>query len=315
MKRLVLLFAPILLLISCEKSEKYYITEEEAAALDSIANPKIYHAVFNISGDIYYAPVVSAKKPLKRLTNSELENESDPRISPDHSKVAFRNANGETIIMSLSNGVQLEKLTDFVGYSFVDWLPNSRGLYFLINNEIKFSKDEMVMPTITLGPNDKWLAVGFAPNGNFHFLITEKSSPTASGVTKLYYFDPSKNKFFLMNYDAINNDPYDAEIAISSNGDLTLMLATKNAAAFSKYYVYPAGSLAYTVHDEVTHLVGARYNEKIKQGLILAESGSGNINDLNIKNYLPYGRSNDRVIDSTYFMMRYKGFAMEFDWK
>lgn len=318
MKRLLFIPALLLLAIACDKSEKYYITEDDAVAFELMANPTVNHVAMMMTSDIYYGEAFGKGISLKKLTNKPKDVKTEIRLSPDHSKISYLNNNGEVMIISTADGKNLltSPMKGFESQRFYDWMPNGHGLYFLIGDSVVFSDTlfAVAKPPITFGTGDKWKAVAYGPDNIFYFLITERSG-TGSAITKLFYFDPSKQKVFLMNYALPTNEPKRAELEVSSNGDLTVLLAIGNTAYFDTYYVYPKGSLSWSMTRSQNDIMFASYDGSIKKEIYFGEDPDfGVYNNVWIQNYNGYARSVNQRIDSAYFKP-YKALPFEFDWK
>ncbi len=312
MKRSLLLIpAFALALFACDKSEKYYISEDEAKAFDLVANPPVSHAAFIMTNDVFYAENLAKGSALKRLTNKPKDLKDDVRISPDHTKVSYIDANGAIVVINIADGKAQPPIKDYEGQLYYDWLPTSDGFYFLFPDSIKFNKKTLPYPNIVLGQNDKRQAIAFGNDGTFYFMVTENPG-TVNVATKLYYWD--KKKFYSLNYELAAEEPTKVRLNVATGGDLTVMVSRGITDAYDIFYVYPKDSVNFSYKKTIYDLYYAKYDSRLKQEVYFAEPEFGVFNNVWITNYNGYARSKDAILDSTFFT-GFKAFPTEMDWK
>lgn len=303
----------MLMFSACKKSD-YYISEEEAAEFDKIANPTVNNIVFIDTNDIYYYNTPN-KKPL-RLTYSPTEPKYYPRLSPDKSKIAYINKDGHPAIINALTGDSIRTYTNFSGIKSYDWVPypskaRAAGLYMLIGDKVEFSEispDNPPIPDIDLGPGGEWHQVAYDEKGNFFFFVTEVRS--TGPQYKLYRWDRATGKRNILETDVKIIRPDQTALFISGDGDAQLLTSFGGTGKYDTYYIWKPGKLIYDIKGTNQNMIEVRYNSSTGQALIFGNNPLKLYSEMTVKNYAGFPRSKDSYIDTAYIKS-----MTTFDWK
>lgn len=309
----LLIIIAVSVLSSCDKKDPYYLSEEEVAAFENIANPGAKDIVFIYKEDLYFLSNINAAP--RRLTNTPKIRKMSPRISPDHTKVAFLDSLFNTVIIKIATGDTLKKYSflQFPADRNFDWNPNenpalSDGLYSLVGDSVYFTETVLEKPDITFAGN-LWHSAAYDKFGNFFFLITEESDVDL--IPKLYRWEKATKKIKRMTLERELTNPTTSSLTVATNGDLLLKTSFSLVGGVDTYYIYPAGSLKHTIKHSQFGMLDVWYNGDSKQAVIYGNNPVKLITEMSVKNHQGYARSVDKSIDTSFV----KNFIQYFNWK
>ncbi|MES2629997.1 MAG: hypothetical protein V4616_13620 [Bacteroidota bacterium] len=290
----------IFLVVSCDK-DKRYLTEEEVAAFESTANPVVKDIVYIYQNEVYLLDNPDGTP--RKLTKSGF-GKYQPRISPDHSKVAFLDSLANCHVIGISDTSIHSVYPKFYVTNDYDWNPNpnpamSDGLFRLFEDSVYFTDVRLDMPQENLAEGNEIHALTFDPSGNMFFLLTEDDDP--EGIMKLYKWQKIKGrtgKYFVMSTDEPIFKSQYVNLSCSQNGDLLLKVASDPASpVVDAYYVYPAGQIKSSIRKQQTGIVDVWYNGSSKQAVVYGFNPVTQKIQFTVKNFQGYARSVDRNVN------------------
>ncbi len=308
MKKLfsLLLVVAAVSLASCNKN--HYLSEDETKEFEELINPTPRDIVFIHNNDIWM--LTNPGEAPRQLTETPQDLKSEPRISPDHTRVAYLDKSSHPVIVDVLSGDTLITYPKMTYNRNYDWIPDASagGLYGLVGDKILFTETSLENPSLSFAGN-AWHSAAFDVSGNFYFLITENSD--VDQIVKLYRWEKSTTKIKRLTLDKPLTNPQNSIIMCSRNGDVLLKTAFMGGPAYDAYYVFPVGSLKSTIKVQQNGMADVRYNGAIKQGLIYGLNPGKLAVGMTVKNHQGYARSEDRFLDSS----KVKTNVVYFDWK